>query len=188
MNVTSTDRDLSKLNIDFKEKVDLFLSKCKSVFVTEGFRSKERQKYLYSKGRTIAGSKVTWTLDSMHCKGLAIDIGFFGAELYPKDYNKWREVFDIAAECGIDSGYDLWGRDLPHLQNNDSYNLIPDIMQNEQLIQDYKEMTIQEMSDQAKEWDCLKDFRNGLKILKKPLNYKDFRDCIAYGRILGINT
>lgn len=51
------------------------------------------------------------------------------------------------------------------------------------IVQDYQPMTVEEMSEKAKEWNCLEDFRKGLKILKKPQNYKDFRNCIAFGRM-----
>jgi peptidoglycan L-alanyl-D-glutamate endopeptidase CwlK len=37
-------------------------------------RTKDEQAALYAQGRTIPGKIVTWTLDSMHVRGLAIDI------------------------------------------------------------------------------------------------------------------
>ena len=77
MSVTQTNRDLSLLNSDFKKKVDLFLKEAGDrIFVTEAYRSQERQEHLYSFGRTRKGAKVTWTLESEHTKGRAIDIAF----------------------------------------------------------------------------------------------------------------
>ncbi|MDP2396415.1 MAG: hypothetical protein Q8S84_08935 [bacterium] len=38
------------------------------IFITESWRSQERQNYLYSLGRTIPGKTVTWTKDSEHTK------------------------------------------------------------------------------------------------------------------------
>lgn len=42
--------------------------------VVEGFRTKERQRVLYNQGRTTDGPKVTWTMNSKHCQGLAVDL------------------------------------------------------------------------------------------------------------------
>ena len=42
-----------------------------------GMREKVEQKELYALGRTKPGKKVTWTLDSEHLHGRAIDYGVF---------------------------------------------------------------------------------------------------------------
>ncbi len=105
-------RKLDKLNPDFKKKVELFLSKVdKEIFIAESWRSDKRQKELIAKGL----SKIA---RSNHQDGLAIDIAFYGKELYPNDYAKWRKVADIARDCGIEWGYDLWNWDKPHFQNS----------------------------------------------------------------------
>ena len=64
--------------------------------------------------------------------GEAVDIGFKGKELYPRSINKWKEIGKIANKYWIDWGYDLWGKDKPHFQDNgkdifapDSYRWIP---------------------------------------------------------------
>jgi hypothetical protein len=60
------DRDLEKLASPFKEKVKSFLqhpSIKDKIFVTEAYRSQERQEELYKQR-----PKVTWTLDSEHTK------------------------------------------------------------------------------------------------------------------------
>lgn len=44
------------------------------VYVVEGKRSKERQEQLYAQGRTKPGKIVTWTLNSKHIDGLAVDL------------------------------------------------------------------------------------------------------------------
>jgi len=70
---TSPDRDINKLNIDFKIKVELFLEECRrrriGIFVTEAWRSKERQQEMIAQGK----SKVA---QSKHELGLAVDIAF----------------------------------------------------------------------------------------------------------------
>jgi peptidoglycan L-alanyl-D-glutamate endopeptidase CwlK len=47
-------------------------------YVFEGWRSTERQAYLYAQGRTTPGAKVTWVKPgfSLHQYGLAVDLVF----------------------------------------------------------------------------------------------------------------
>jgi len=112
---TTADRDLNKLHPDFKKKVDLFLADNPEVFVTEAWRSPERQAELYQSG----ASKVS---HSNHQDGRAIDIAFHGSELYPENHNIWLKVADSAKKYGIDWGYILWEDmgfiDKPHFQDN----------------------------------------------------------------------
>lgn len=110
------DRDIEKLGEPFKSRVKSFLAECPDIFVTEAYRSKERQEWLYASGRTREGAVITWTLDSNHCKGMAIDIAFHGAELYPTDFTKWRRVADVAKKYQINWGYDMWGVDKAHFE------------------------------------------------------------------------
>lgn len=44
------------------------------VIVVEGLRTKARQVDLYAQGRTKPGKVVTWTLDSKHIQGRAVDL------------------------------------------------------------------------------------------------------------------
>lgn len=117
MGVKDTDRDLSKLDENFRKKVEVFLELVsKDIFITEWYRSQERQDYLYSLWRTVPGSKVTWVAKSKHTEGLAIDIAFNGDILYPSDAWVWRKIAKVAGYYGIDWGYDLWETDKPHFQ------------------------------------------------------------------------
>ena len=120
MSLTTPDRSIENLNPDFQVKVRMFLEKTKDlgVFITEGYRSQERQVYLYGQGRQRPWPIITWTLTSQHTEGKAIDIAFNWAVLYPENHQIWRNVADIARSCGIDWGYDLWGKDKPHFQDN----------------------------------------------------------------------
>ena len=113
--VEQTDRNLENLVEPFKSKVKDFIrdDRVSNIFVTEWYRTQERQEYLYNQR-----PKVTWTLDSMHTKGLAIDIAFNGSNLYPSDFNEWKVIAEVAKEYGIDWGYDLGGNDKPHFQDN----------------------------------------------------------------------
>lgn len=109
-------RDLRELAEPFQSFLKKALLELPEIFVTEGYRSQERQNELYAQGRDSGGRIVTWTLKSLHTKRKACDIAFHGSELYPKDINKWNKVFDVMAKHNINSGYRMWGRDLAHLQ------------------------------------------------------------------------
>lgn len=112
-------RWLDKLKPRFRKKVALFLKEVwNKIFITETWRSQERQRYLYSFWRTRKGKKKTWTLNSMHTKGLAIDIAFRWRKLYPKDLYVWKEVFEIAQKYWINRWFDLWEKDKPHFEDN----------------------------------------------------------------------
>ncbi|WP_333612003.1 M15 family metallopeptidase [Brevundimonas bullata] len=94
--------------------------------VTEGVRTKERQKELYAQGRTKPGQKVTWTLTSNHFVkadgfGHAIDV-----VPHPVDWSDAKKFHAIAQamkaaakELNVSLG---WGgdwtknRDLPHFE------------------------------------------------------------------------
>lgn len=45
-----------------------------TLFVVEGLRTKERQAELYAQGRTKPGKIVTWTMQSKHLEGRAVDL------------------------------------------------------------------------------------------------------------------
>lgn len=71
---------LEKLSPKFKEKVQKFLAEVNKteavIFLTETWRSDDRQKELIASG-------LSQVARSLHQDGLAIDIGFYGNELYP---------------------------------------------------------------------------------------------------------
>lgn len=144
-----TYRWLDKLDKNFRKNVELFLKevnkKSKKIFITESYRTKERQLFLFWYWRSIKEllslwidknkakkisklyslswkklRKVTWTLDSKHTKWLAFDIAFYWKKLYPSEYYRWREVANIAKKYNIEWWYDLWKKDKPHFQNKEN--------------------------------------------------------------------
>jgi len=128
MSIFTPDRDLEKLTPEMKRRVERFIRDCADselpVFVTEGFRSRARQRWLYSFGRygeNKAKGKVTWTLQSNHMRGQAIDIAFRGKELYPKSPSMWEKAYDIAAKHGLISLYRASGFDRPHINYDNSW-------------------------------------------------------------------
>ena len=76
--MSTTVRDIGELLPVAQTACRLFLEKCQEagldVFVTETYRSQERQNELYEQGRTKPGHIVTWTKNSRHTSRLAWDI------------------------------------------------------------------------------------------------------------------
>ena len=65
--------------------------------VIEGRRTPERQRELYAQGRTTPGKIVTWTLQSKHLDGLAVDL----APVKPGGTIDWTnpKAFDAIAKA-----------------------------------------------------------------------------------------
>ena len=121
-NVTQTCRDINELKPNAKLACQLLFQECykagiKDIFITETYRSQERQKYLYAQGRTRSGQVVTWTLNSNHTPRLAWDIAVCPPKsLY--DISTLNKVGVIAKKLGIEWG-GYWkspNYDAPHFQ------------------------------------------------------------------------
>ena len=121
VSVTTTCRDINELTTNAKLACQLLFQECyKSgivdIFITETYRSQERQNYLYAQGRTRAGKIVTWTLESNHKPRRAWDIAVSPPKsLY--DNTTLNKVGVIAKKLGI-----VWGgtwtnnMDKPHFE------------------------------------------------------------------------
>lgn len=74
--------DINSLSDTFKKKFTPFwqevIAKYPNAMVFEALRSKERQKWLYGVGRTHSMERkpITWTINSKHLTGDAVDIVF----------------------------------------------------------------------------------------------------------------
>lgn len=74
------------------------------LIVLEGLRTKERQAELYAQGRTKPGKIVTWTLNSKHIDGKAVDIApTSGKEILWNDLT----LFDRMIDCVMKASDDL---------------------------------------------------------------------------------
>ena len=78
--------------------------------VLEGLRTLERQRELWAQGRTAPGKIVTWTMDSPHLKGLAVDLA-----PWPIDWDT-PSKFDAIAKAMFEAADNLgfcirWGAD-----------------------------------------------------------------------------
>lgn len=60
--------------------------------------------------------KITWTLESKHLVGKAIDIvpKKDGKAWWTAPDEKWREIAEISTRCGLISGYYWRSKDSPH--------------------------------------------------------------------------
>lgn len=84
-----------------------------ALFVVEGLRSKARQAELYAQGRTKPGKQVTWTLESKHIDGRAVDLApMVNGSIDWNDPQKFDQIaqamFAAAKELGIKI---RWGKD-----------------------------------------------------------------------------
>lgn len=78
--------------------------------VLEGVRTLARQRELYAQGRTAPGKIVTWTMNSKHIEGKAVDL-----VPYPMDWNdlsKFDKIKDAVFKAAAEQGVKVrWGAD-----------------------------------------------------------------------------
>ncbi|WP_418302181.1 M15 family metallopeptidase [Lysinibacillus fusiformis] len=120
-NITTTCRDLDQLLPVAQIACRLLFQECykkgiRNIFITETYRSQERQNYLYAQGRTRPGKIVTWTLSSNHTSRLAWDIAI-GPPQSLYDEVILNRIGAIARKLGIIWGGDWIGSiDRPHFE------------------------------------------------------------------------
>ncbi|MFB7158031.1 M15 family metallopeptidase [Lysinibacillus sp. NPDC056232] len=127
-NITTTCRDLAQLLPAAQLACRLLFQECykagiRNVFITETYRSQERQNYLYAQGRTRPGQVVTWTLKSNHSSRLAWDIAV-GPPKTLYDVTILNKVGTIARKLGITWGGDWIGSiDRPHFEVKSTWKM-----------------------------------------------------------------
>ncbi|MBE7200254.1 MAG: D-alanyl-D-alanine carboxypeptidase family protein [Parafilimonas terrae] len=120
MSLTSQDRDLLHLHPNMRSRVESVLADIEKAKLPlrlfEGWRSPERQRYLYAQGRTRPGPKVTFARawESYHQYGLAVDLVGFVNEKWTWDLPGavWKQMHAIGAAHGLER----LGFETPHLQ------------------------------------------------------------------------
>lgn len=124
--VKSADRRVSSLKPVAQKACKLFLQECEKagvhIYLTETYRSSDRQRWLYAQGRTrFPGPVVTWTLNSNHMTGMAWDIAV-SAPKNMYDSATLAKAGAIARRLGIEWGGD-WTKtpDRPHFQVGTSW-------------------------------------------------------------------
>jgi hypothetical protein len=124
------DRDLDKLNPCFALRIQQLVARANAAgikaAVFEGYRSPERQQWLYAQGRTRPGRLLTQrdgvTRHSEHASGVAADIYIRneqGAFINPADVpdDVWNRLAAIGIELGLTWGGDrLPLLDRPHFE------------------------------------------------------------------------
>ncbi|MFJ8458420.1 M15 family metallopeptidase [Lysinibacillus xylanilyticus] len=126
--VTTTCRDLAELLPAAQTACRILFQECfkvgiKNIFITETYRSQERQNYLYAQGRTRPGQIVTWTLNSNHKSRLAWDIAV-GPPQSLYDVNTLNKVGAIAKKLGITWGGTWTGNiDRPHFEVKSTWKM-----------------------------------------------------------------
>lgn len=128
MSETTVIRDLSELLPVAQTACKLLFQECykagiRDIFITETYRTQERQNYLYEQGRSRPGTIVTWTLNSRHKSRLAWDIAVAPPKsLY--DVATLNKVGEIARILGITWGGDWKGSiDRPHFEVTSSWTM-----------------------------------------------------------------
>ena len=116
--MSKTCRDINELTPTAQKACRLFLKKCEeaglNIFITETYRSQERQNELYAQGRTEPGQIVTWTLHSRHTSRRAWDIAVNGPILY--DISVIERAGEIGKQLGITWGGYWDTPDKPHFE------------------------------------------------------------------------
>lgn len=81
--------------------------------VVEGLRTKQRQQQLYAQGRTTKGQIVTWTLNSKHIDGLAVDLApVVNGKIDWSDTKKFDEIARAMFLAAAETKTPLrWGAD-----------------------------------------------------------------------------
>lgn len=108
-------RDTAALAPELQQKLGRVVQRMKTEFghdvtVVETVRSQARQDALYEQGRTQPGAVVTWTRDSAHTRGEAVDVQIDGAYTNAQGFARLQQ---IAAEEGLRT---LGPRDPGHLE------------------------------------------------------------------------
>lgn len=158
--MSSVCRDINELTAVAQTACRLFLNECKkaglNIFITETYRSQERQNELYEQGRTKLwdsnGNRlkiVTWTKNSRHTSRRAWDIACKGKDLY--NMTTLRKCGSIAAKLGI-----LWGGtwknspDYPHFEVSADWK--PPVKEEEEMTQtQFNAMMDNYLAERAKE-------------------------------------
>lgn len=114
-----------KPNFGLDPKVEalayLLIAKCKQLYgynirIVEGYRTQDRQNYLYASGRTYPGPILTKTLKSKHTERKAFDICFVGKDPYPNDGAVWKRIADVGVSIGLKAGHYFESRDSVHFE------------------------------------------------------------------------
>jgi len=82
------------------------------VYIFEGYRSPERQQFLYDTGRSKPGRIITNAkpFQSWHCFGLAVDIVFDGELAKPGIQWSWAKDYKVLSKIMMKHGFNWSGK------------------------------------------------------------------------------
>ncbi|MGA3600341.1 M15 family metallopeptidase [Lysinibacillus agricola] len=156
-NLTTTCRDLAQLLPAAQLACRLLFQECykvgiRNIFITETYRSQERQNYLYAQGRTRTGPIVTWTLKSNHSSRLAWDIAV-GSPKTLYDVTTLNKVGTVASKLGITWGGNWIGSiDRPHFEVKSSWKMPAGYkLEGKVIVPSSSKMTVQLIVEDKKE-------------------------------------
>lgn len=119
---TAINKDVNSLDDKFKIKFISWwsevIAKYPNARVFEARRSIERQKYLYAQWRykPYENNKVvTWTMQSKHLEGKAVDIVFLDDKGNPTRNGPYDDLIEMAKKYGI---HNLKPRETCHFEDN----------------------------------------------------------------------
>ncbi|MCA0375370.1 MAG: M15 family metallopeptidase [Gemmatimonadetes bacterium] len=113
--VTSATKDVAALDPELQARLAKVMQRMQDEFghdvqVVETVRSQDRQDWLFAQGRTRGGPVVTWTRDSAHTQGAAVDVMIDGG------YTN-RDAFALLQRVAREEGLRTLGdRDPGHLE------------------------------------------------------------------------
>ncbi|MHB1223541.1 MAG: hypothetical protein ACYC2G_05765 [Gemmatimonadaceae bacterium] len=110
-----TDHDMDAVAPELRDRVARVVERMRDEFgievdVTEGYRTQARQNSLHAQGRTAPGPVVTWTRNSRHTMGRAVDVTVNGGY---SDTRGFATLQRVAREEGL---HTLGLRDPGHLE------------------------------------------------------------------------
>jgi peptidoglycan L-alanyl-D-glutamate endopeptidase CwlK len=130
--VTRPDRDFDKLHPELRRRLLDFLQLCGrrklAVFVTEGWRSPERQAWLYESGRTREGPILTHAKPGQSYHNItilgrpysgAVDVAVWDEDEPWSKSLEWtgtEEEWEILHDCAHKAGLETLEFEAPHLQ------------------------------------------------------------------------
>lgn len=106
--------DVSALDPELQSRLTRVIDRMKNEFghdvtVVETARSQERQNMLYEQGRSTPGNKVTWTQNSLHTQGEAVDL------LVDGNWNN-KQGFDRLQQIAKEEGLHTIPNDPGHVE------------------------------------------------------------------------
>lgn len=160
--VTATCRDLAELTTAAQQACRLLFQECykagiKNIFITETYRSQERQNYLYAQGRTRPGQIVTWTRNSNHKSRLAWDIAV-GPPQSLYDVATLGKVGAIAKKLGITwGGYWKDNIDRPHFEVKSTWKMPKGYVLGNVIVPSNSKLKVQLIVEDAKNKEPIKE-------------------------------